>query len=139
MTRLTFHTVSAAFLLAVAAAAPALAQESTATSAPAAAEPEQARIPFLDNGGIRDWRRGDDDTLYVQDRHRNWYEATLMRPVVGTGSLGTFDRFATIIIEGERYPLSSLFRLPGEPPREEEEAQAENSASRGDIPPVEID
>jgi hypothetical protein len=123
-------------VLALAAGAPALAQEAGATPEPAATEPEQARIPFVDNGGIRDWRMGDDDTLYVQDRHRTWYEATLMRPVVGlgpnlaigvdTGSLDTFDRFATIIIEGERYPLSSLVRLPGEPPREVEEVEAES-------------
>jgi hypothetical protein len=86
----------------------------------------QARIALVNHGGIRDWRFGDRDTIYVQDRHRNWYEATLMNPVIGwrgqwaigfdTGSVGTFDRFSTVVVDGWRHPVQSLVRIDGPPP-----------------------
>jgi hypothetical protein len=131
------HPIVIAALLALpAAVTPALAQD-RATSAPieAAETAPEARILFLDHGGIRDWRMGDSDTLYVQDRNRTWYEATLMRPVSGlkpqvvigfdTGAPETFDRFSTVVIDGERYPVSSLVRLAGEPPADVEPEEAE--------------
>jgi hypothetical protein len=116
-------TIFAAAVLALTLpGAPALAKGSAA----AAETSEQARIPFVDHRGIRDWHMGDDDTLYVQDRHRDWYEATLMAPIIGlgpqlaigvdTGAIDTFDRFSTVIIEGVRYPVQSLVRIEGEPP-----------------------
>jgi hypothetical protein len=49
-----------------------------------------------------------------------------MRPVVGLGfewAIGfethgadTLDRFANVVIDGQRYPLESLVRLDGAPP-----------------------
>lgn len=94
--------------------------------------PEEARIPFVDHGGIRDWRVGDSDTIYIQDRHRDWYEATLMTPAIGlrsawaigfqTRGVNTFDRFSNIVVDGWRYPLASLVRIDGPPSRDEERA-----------------
>ncbi len=34
----------------------------------------------MNHGGIRDWRSEGDSTLYLQDRHRQWYKAELMGP-----------------------------------------------------------
>ncbi len=104
------------------AGAPALAGEPVA--APAAKE---ARIPFVNHGGIRDWHFADRQTIYVQDSHRDWYKATLMTPVIGwrgewavgfeTGGINTFDRFSTVVVDGWRHPVQSLVRIEGTPPR----------------------
>src|SRR5690606_7205249 len=61
------------------AGAPALANgdESRAEAA------EEARIPFVNHGGIRDWRAADGDTIYIQDRARRWYRAELMHRAPG--------------------------------------------------------
>lgn len=93
---------------------------------------QEARIPFVNHGGIRDWRVGDRDTIYIQDRHRDWYKATLMAPAVGlrsawaigfdAGSIGTFDRFSNIVVDGQRYAVASLVRIDGPPSRAEERA-----------------
>jgi hypothetical protein len=96
---------------------------------------KESRIPFVNHGGIRDWRFGDRDTIYVQDRHRNWYEATLMNPVVGwrgqwaigfeSRGIDTFDRFSNIVVDGWRHPVQSLVRIDGPPPRHGEDDRAE--------------
>lgn len=110
------------------ASTPALANDG---GAPADTR-QEARIPFVDHGGIRDWRVGDRDTIYIQDRHRDWYEATLMAPATGlpfvwaigfdTGALGTFDRFSSVVIDGQRYALASLVKIDEPPSRDEDRA-----------------
>ena len=110
------------------AGAPALA----GNSKPEAPAREEARIPFVDHGGIRDWRVGDRDTIYIQDRHRRWYEATLMSPAFGlrsalaigfeTRGIDTFDRFSNVIVDGWRYPVQSLVRIDGPPSRRDRSA-----------------
>lgn len=88
---------------------------------------QEASIPFVNHGGIRDWRSGDRDTLYVQGRNRQWYEATLMAPAhalpfawaIGfdTGPMDRLDRFSSIVVEGIRYPIHSLVKVEGPPAR----------------------
>lgn len=111
-----------------------------AVSASAAAEPapapapQEARIPFVDHGGIRDWRAADGDTLYVQDAHRRWYRAELMHRATGlpfalaigfdTGAVGSLDRFSAIVVDGQRIPLRSLVRVDGPPPKREAREEA---------------
>lgn len=105
------------------AATPALAQAPTAP-APATAE---ASIPFVNHGGIQDWRAQGDSTLYVQDQHRQWYRATLMAPAfdlpfvetIGFDGRGTdtFDRFASVLVRGHSYPVQSLVKVDGPPSR----------------------
>ena len=102
------------------AAAPALAGPQPA------AEPPEASIPFANHGGIWNWREGDRQTIYVQDRFRRWYKATLMRPsydlrattAVGfdTGPTDRFDKFSWVVIRGQRYAVESLVRADGPPP-----------------------
>lgn len=110
--------------------APALAADGD--RAPVAKE---ARIPFVNHGGIRDWRFGDRETIYIQDRQRNWYKATLMSPVVGwrgewaigfeTRGVDSFDRFSTVVVDGWRHPVQSLVRIDGPPPRRGEASRNE--------------
>jgi hypothetical protein len=99
--------------------------------APQAEAQQNARIPFVNHGGIRDWRSDDNDTIYIQARNRDWYKATLSTPAfdlpfttsIGfdTGPVGTLDKFSWIVIRGQRYPIASLERIPGEPPKKQED------------------
>lgn len=108
-------------LTALALAAPAVHAET------ASAARQEARIPFVNHGGIRDWRAVDRDTLYIQDRHRNWYRAELMGPAfdlnfswtIGfdTGPTNTLDKFSSVVVRGQKYPIQSLVRIDGEPPK----------------------
>ncbi|GHD03736.1 DUF6491 family protein [Novosphingobium pokkalii] len=101
--------------------APVLAHAAPAKQ-PAAAE---ASIPFLNHGGIRDWRAVGDSTLYVQDQQGQWYRASLMGPAfdlpfaeaIGFDGRGTdtFDRFASVVVRGQSYPVQSLVKVPGPP------------------------
>lgn len=112
-------------LAALALAAPAVHAE----TAPAQTEAQQedVRIPFANRGGIRNWRSYDKDTLYIQDRQRNWYKAELMGSAfdlphswaIGfdTSPSDTFDKFSTIVVRGQRYAIQSLVRIDGEPPK----------------------
>jgi hypothetical protein len=104
-------------------------------AAPAAASPEpaptaqEARIPFVNHGGIRDWRAVDGDTLYLQDSRRRWYRAELMHDAIGlpfawaigfeTRGVDSFDRFSSVVVEGQRIPVRSLVRVDGPPPKRE--------------------
>jgi hypothetical protein len=103
------------------AAAPALAGPQAAP----VAQPETS-IAFANHGGIWDWREGDRQTIYIQDRFRRWYKATLMRPshdlrgatavAFETGPGDRFDKFSWVVIRGQRYAVDSLVRVDG-PPR----------------------
>lgn len=84
----------------------------------AAPQPREASIPFVSNGGIRDWHAADRDTLYVEDSHRHWYRAELMGPchdlpfaqAIGFEGRGTdsFDRFSSVVVRGQRCAVQSL-------------------------------
>jgi len=97
-----------------------------AVALPPAPAPEEASIAFADHGSIQNWRADGDDAIYVQGNGRQWYRATLMSPcpelpfaeALGfeTRGTGSFDRYATLIVRGQRCPLQSLVRS-GPPPR----------------------
>lgn len=113
------------------AGAPALAS-SAGADGPAAAE---ARIPFVNHGGIRDWRATDGDTIYVQDRSRRWYRAELAYRAFGlphawaigfeTRGIDSFDRFSNVVIDGQRIPVRSLVQVDGPPARRDAEQRDE--------------
>jgi hypothetical protein len=102
------------------AAAPAVAR-----AAPAAPAQQEARIPFVNHGGIRDWRSEGDRTIYIEDRGRRWYKATLMgrafdlpfAETIGfdTGPIDTFDHFSSVIVHGQRFAVQSVVWVPGPP------------------------
>lgn len=99
----------------------ALALGITVPVAAAVEAPREARIHFVDHGGIRDWRIVDRDTLLIRGGGNRWYKAELFAPAWGlnfahsigfdTGFGGTFDRFSSVIVEGRRYPLRSLVEV----------------------------
>ena len=92
----------------------------------AASATAEASIPFANHGGIRDWREAGDRTLYIQDRARHWYRATLMTSAfdlpfttaIGfdTGPIDRFDKFSSVVVRGQRYAVQSLVRVDGPPP-----------------------
>jgi len=105
------------------ASAPALASSAEVEGRNAA----EARIPFANHGGIRDWRAADGDTLYIQDRARRWYRAELGHRAFGlphawaigfeTRGVDSFDRFSNVVVEGQRIPVRSLVQVDGPPAR----------------------
>lgn len=116
-------TLLLAALAAATAAAPAPAE--THRAAPNA---EEVRIPFVQFGGIRDFHADGPETLYLQDRRRNWYRAEMIGAcinlpwarAIGIDSRGmsNLDRFSILVVEGERCAISSLTRSEGPPLRE---------------------
>ncbi|MBB3357366.1 MULTISPECIES: DUF6491 family protein [unclassified Novosphingobium] len=114
------------------AATPALAQAPVNPG-----KPVEASIPFVNHGGIRDWRAQGDSTLYVQDQSGQWYRASLMGPAfdlpfaqaIGFDARGTdtFDRFASVVVRGQSYPVQSLVKVAG-PPMKTKTAQAKPAA-----------
>jgi hypothetical protein len=98
--------------------------------APASAEGKaknsaDARIPFVNHGGIRDWMAPDDHTLYIQGTGNRWFKAETMGTCQGlrfadrvgfdTGAVDTFDRFSSIVVRGQKCQISSLVQVPGPP------------------------
>lgn len=86
----------------------------------------EASIPFANHFGVRDWVSQGDQTIYFQAYSgRQWYKATLWRPspdlpfatAIGfdTGPIDRLDKWSTVVIEGQRYPLLSFVAVDGPP------------------------
>lgn len=98
------------------------------SSPPAKERSERAYIPFAHLGGIRDWRAVDNDTLYIEGRNDRWYRAELLGPCVGLTfettigfvlePSGSFDRFSSIVADGQQCHLKSLEEVKGPPERD---------------------
>jgi hypothetical protein len=105
-------------LLLLALSAGAADDPAASASAPA---PQEASIPFANHGGIYDWRVVDDRTVLIQSSSRQWYKATLMSPCINlsfaqrigfeTNPNGSFDKFSTIRLRGQRCPVISLIKI----------------------------
>ena len=96
------------------------------TSVPTNAQaPAETSMPFANQGGVRDWQADGDSRIYVQDASGKWYLATLavaaadlpFATKIGFETKGAdrLDRFGVLIVQGARYPLSSLVQS-GPPP-----------------------
>jgi hypothetical protein len=113
-------------LLAVAAAGQAVPASASPPPAAPSVQGQEVRIPFVNFGGVRSFEADGQDSVYLQDRSRNWYRAELIGPChglpwalrIGIDSRGAsaFDRFGTLLVDGERCQLRSLTRS-GPPPR----------------------
>ena len=74
-----------------------------------------------------DWRAIDDSSLYVQDASRKWYIARLIAPSpdltfatsIGFETKGTnqLDRFGSVVVGGQRIPLTSFIASAPPPPK----------------------
>lgn len=103
----------------------AYAEEANKTAA--AENSADAYIPFANNGGVRNWRAEDRDTVYFQDRKRNWYRAELAGSAtdlpytlflgIDSGASDRLDKWSSIYVRGQRYAFSSFERIDGQPPR----------------------
>lgn len=87
--------------------------------------PQEASIPFVNHGGIYDWKVADRTTVYIQARDRKWYKATVAGTCINldfvttrlgfdAGPSDTLDRFSYIVAGRERCPIESL--VPSGPP-----------------------
>jgi hypothetical protein len=105
-----------------------LAAPAIAAASPTNAEiGQEARIAFPNNATIRTFRADDRDTLYIQDRARRWYRASVIGPcinlpfahAIGVEQRGSsvLDRFSALIVEGERCQLNSFVRVGAPPER----------------------
>ncbi len=108
------------------AASPALAQDNPG-AAQSTEKPAEAYIAFANHGGVRDWRADGRDVIYFQDAHRQWYKAELFATSpdlpytlfigLDTGAMGRLDRWSSVYISGQRYPLKSFVKIDGQPPK----------------------
>ncbi|WP_300536183.1 DUF6491 family protein [Sphingosinicella sp.] len=107
-----FHAVGAGVVAALLSAVPAGA------AAPHAKLGEEARIPFADTSGIRNFRAENDHALYIEGQTGRWYYAETMGPCTGlsfatkigfiTKGTGTLDKFGQILVDGRTCQLKSL-------------------------------
>lgn len=78
----------------------------------ATAEQKHTAIPFADLGNIRSWHADSPDALYVQAMNRKWYRITFWSPCNSlpfairiafvTDTLGSLDKYSSILVDGER-------------------------------------
>jgi Family of unknown function (DUF6491) len=113
-------------VLAVCLAPLASLAQSPAPEKPAARE--EVSIPFAQFGGIDDWRADGTKALYIKGRGSNdWYYAKLFSTCQGLNfantigfrneAAGDFDRFSTILVDGQSCPLTSLVKSEKPPPK----------------------
>ena len=114
-------------------------------SAAAADEPEkapreigaEASIAFPGDTTIRNWRADRERGIWVQDRRGDWYYglfAGICRDVDFAQAIGfdtrgqaRLDRFATLIVRGERCPLVSFVNSEA-PPAKTKRDKAKDAA-----------
>ena len=109
--------------LPILAAAAALAAPALASGPPPKAA--EASIPFPHHRGIRSFEAENDEIVYLQASNRRWYRAELTSHCWGlsfanaigfdTRGSSSFDRYSSIIVEGQRCQLASLVQVD-EPP-----------------------
>ena len=112
-------------LLALAGGA-ALAQ----TPPPAYGKP--ASIPFVDMRGIEDFQPDGDRAVYLQDRSRKWYHATIFGPCLGlsyatrigvkTRSGSSLDKYGSLLVDGAECRIDELV-TSGPPPKKVKKAK----------------
>lgn len=130
--RTIFHAAGAGVIAALLCAVPALA------AAPQAKIGEEARIPFADTTGIRNFHAENDHALYIEGQTGRWYYAETIGPCMGlnfatqigfiTKGTGTLDKFGQILVDGRTCQLKSLVNAedPGK------KAKTEKAGSKED-------
>lgn len=114
------RVLAAAFFTAALLSGGAWAQTEQKASAPAMSI-EEVSIPFANFGGIDDWRADGNKALYVKGRRSNeWYYAKLFSTCHGLNFANTigfestppqdFNRYSTILVDGQRCALISLVK-----------------------------
>ena len=125
-----FATPILAPLLVTLFGASAIAQ--TTPPAPAPATGKDASIPFVRLGGIYNFQADGDRGVYLQDRSRKWYYATVWAPCtelpfatrigVKTQGIDTLDKFGSILVDGHECKIGTLV-TSGPPPKKAKKAK----------------
>ncbi len=113
-------------------------QVATASDSAASKLPETS-IPFVQYGGIRDWKADRDLGLWIQDSHRHWHYARFMGRCSGirfattiafdTHPIGTLDKFSSVLVShGGRCSFQSVTASSG-PPRKKKKSPAISTAA----------
>ena len=95
----------------------------------------ESSIVFPSDSSIRNWQADRDRGIWIQDRQKNWFYgsfAGLCRDVdfaqaigVETRGAGRLDKFASIVVRGERCLLSSFVTSAPPPSKAERKAARE--------------
>ena len=85
-----------------------------------------ASIPFVDHDGIYDFQADGDHAVYLQDRSRKWYHATIFGPClalpyatrIGVKTRGgsSLDKYGSLLVDGEDCRIEDLV-TSGPPPK----------------------
>ena len=132
----------AAMLLPLSAAAADEPAPKQAAAAPREIGAE-ASIVFPSDTTIRNWRADRERGIWVQDRRGDWYYglfAGICRDVDFAQAIGfdtrgqsRLDRFATLVVRGERCPLVSF--VNSAPPPSKAERDKAKDAAKAETPP----
>jgi Family of unknown function (DUF6491) len=120
-------------LLALLAAVPLMAQPSERRLG------VDARIPFVNHGGVYNFVADGDKGLWIEGQHREWYYAKLIGPcwdlpyanAVGFVTRGsdTLDKFSQIVVRGKQCQITSLVTSAPPPSKKErKKVKADNAA-----------
>ncbi len=95
----------------------------------------ESSIVFPSDSSIRNWQADRDRGIWIQDRRNNWYygsfagfcrDADFAQAIgVETRGAGRLDKFAAIIVRGERCLLSSFVTSAPPPSKAERKAARE--------------
>jgi hypothetical protein len=117
---------------ALVAAAAAHAEDSAPKPAVGAVRPQEGRISFANEGGIRDWQADGDRGIWVQDNHKRWYYGRFMSRCTGlqfvhavrfkTGATGELDRFGAVRARDTGSCTFTSFTVSEGPPKKEKKA-----------------
>lgn len=131
--------------LALSLAAALLPLSAAAAAEPPSGEPaatprtlgEEASIVFPSDSTIRNFKADRDRGVWIEDRRGNWYYGTFMgicRDIdfahaidIETRGTSRLDRFAAILVRGEKCPLSSF--VTSAPPPSKKDKEAEKAAA----------
>ena len=98
----------------------ALAAANPAPNSATAARPlgVDARIPFANSTGIRNYQADGDNALWIEGQRGEWYRAELFGPCIGldhamkvgfvTRGTSTLDRFGQVLVDGSKCQIASL-------------------------------
>ncbi|HMO77495.1 MAG TPA: DUF6491 family protein [Sphingopyxis sp.] len=98
----------------------------------------ESGITFPSDATIRNWRADGEDGIWIEGRRGEWFYgrfAGICRDLdfaqaigVDTRGVSRLDKFATIVVRGERCPLVSF--VTSAPPPTREEAKAAREAAK---------
>lgn len=104
----------------------ALLAGGAAAQTPAPDAGKEASIPFVRLGQVYDFEADSDRGVYLQDRSRKWYYASIIGPCINlpfatrigvkTRGLDSLDRFGSILVDGQDCKIDRLM-TSGPPPK----------------------